>query len=236
MITQVVTTDSLDEEEEGAPGLKAATRSFMSLRNLCTFAEGKADLSATLATYRNRLCDYGERLLALAKGHPAVSEALTNRDKEAKAYIPTKGATRAHYTLEALRELRRSNDLVTLKRLASRNADDPHPDLRREALRGLAFVHARSPIKEEREQAVGLLNELCDSPQSEAEDFVSLINILVDSGQVPQAKDRIRAAIKKFPEKSEGFAEIGMILVQQTGDRAFRDELLQRQKAPGAQA
>jgi len=226
---------SLDAlEEDGASCLKATTRSFMSLRNLCTFAETQTGLRETLATFRNRLCDYGEQLLSLADGNSAIREALANRDREAKAYIPTKEAIGPRYTLATLRDLRQSGDFVTLKRLAIRSVDDPHPDVRREALRGLALVDARSPIKEEREQAVCLLSDLCDSPQCEADDFVFLIHLLVDSNQIPEAKVRIRVAIKKFPEKTDGFSEIGMNLVQRTGDRAFRDELLQRQEAGGS--
>jgi hypothetical protein len=227
---------SLDAlEEDGASCLKVTTRSFMSLRNLCAFAEAQTGLRETLATFRNRLCDYGEQLLALADGNSAVREALANRDRETKAYVPAEEATGARYTLATLRDLRESRDFATLKRFASRSADDPNPDVRREALRGLALVDARSLIKEEREQAVSLLSELCDSPQCEADDFVFLIHLLVDSNQMTEAKERIRAAIKKFPEKSDGFSELGMNLVQRTGDRAFRDELLQRQEARGAQ-
>lgn len=226
---------SLDAlEEDGAPDLKTTIRSFMSLRNLCTFAETQAGLRETLATFRSRLCGYGDQLLALADGNSVIREALASRDREAKAYISTEEATGPHYTIATLRDLRQSSDFVTLKRLASRSADDPHPDVRREALRGLALVGARSPIKEEREKAASLLSDLCDSPQSEANDFVLLIHFLVDYNQVPEAKERIRAAIKKFPEKTDGFSEIGMSLVQRTGDRAFRDELLQRQEARGA--
>jgi hypothetical protein len=79
-----------------------------------------------------------------------------------------------------------------------------------------------------------LLGNLCDSPEANADDFASLINLLVDLNQLPEAKERIRVAIGKFPEKAIGFAEIGMTIVQQTGDRDFRDELLQRRPVRGA--
>ena len=228
---------SLDAlEEDGAPDLRSLTRSFISLRNLCTFAESQTELRSTLATYPGRLCDYGQRLLALAGANSAVRTSLVDRDKEAKTYIHIESATGSHYTLAILRDLRQSDDLATLKRIASRALDDPHAEVRRESLRGLALVLARSSIKAEREQAVTLLNDLCDSPQPEAEDFASLIQLLVDFDQLSEAKDRIRTALSTFPEKTDGFAEIGMNLVHLTGDRAFRDELLQRQATRGAQS
>jgi predicted phosphodiesterase len=228
---------SLDAlEEDGAPRLMASTRIFMSLRNLCTFSASDADLRETLRTYRDRLCDYGERLLALGKQHSTVAQALSNRDQEAKAYIPSEKATSAHYTLSTLRDLRQSGDLTTLKLLASRSVDDPQPDVRREALRGLALVQAHSPLKEEQEKAISFLREQCDSPNAEADDFVTLLELLLLSNHLPEAKDRIRMAITKFPEKAGGFVEIGMSLVHESGDRAFRDELLQRQDTPGAQS
>jgi predicted phosphodiesterase len=223
-------------QEEGAPALKTLTRSFMSLRNLCTFSETESELRGTLTTYRDRLCDYGDRLLALAKRYSAVAEALANRDQEAKAYVPTEKTTSTHYTIAALRDLRRSSDLVTLKLIASRNADDPHPDVRREALRGLALVQAHSSIKEEQQKAASFMEDLCDSQECEAEDFATLLQLLLTSGRLAEAKERIRTAITKFPERAAVFVGIGMSLVQQTGDRAFRDELLRRQVTPGAQS
>jgi hypothetical protein len=187
---------SLDAlEEGGASCLKATTRSFMSLRNLCAFAEVQTGLRETLATFRNRLCEYGERLLALADGNSTVRDALGNRDREAKAYISKEEVTGPRYTLATLRDLRQSSDFATLNRFASRSAGDQNPDVRREALRGLALINARSPIEEERKQAISLASELCDSPQCEVDDFVLLIQLLMDSNQMPEAKERIRTAI-----------------------------------------
>jgi hypothetical protein len=100
----------------------------------------------------------------------------------------------------------------------------------------LALVQAHSPLKEEQEKAISFLREQCDSPNAEADDFVTLLELLLLSNHLPEAKDRIRMAITKFPEKAGGFVEIGMSLVHESGDRAFRDELLQRQDTPGAQS
>lgn len=223
---------SLDAlEESGASGLKSLTRSFVSLRNLCTFAASEAELRSTLTNYRDRLCGYGQRLLAIADSHSMVRKALEVRDEEAKTYARTEGIGATHFTVETLRDVRRSDDFATLKQLANRHTDDPNPEVRREALRGLALVHARSPIEADRDRAVSLLSEVCDSPQSEVEDFVTLIQLLINRNQVEVAKDRLRSAFKKFPEKSDGFAEIGMTLVTLTGDRAFRDELLGHEKS-----
>jgi predicted phosphodiesterase len=223
-------------EEDGTPGLRTSTKSFRSLRNLCTFAETQTDLCSTLKTYQSRLCDYGQRLLALAKGHSGVRDALADREKEATAYIPLETATGANYTLEILMELRGSGDLATLEQIARRSVDSPYPEVKREGLRGLAFVFARSSVSTERETAVTLLKDLCDGDRPEAGDFASLIQLLLDLNQVQEAKDRVRSAIRVFPEKIQGFVEVGLKLVQMTGDRAFRDELLQRPTSPGARS
>ena len=226
---------SLDAlEEEGAAGLKAATRSFMTLRHLCTFSETKADLLGIVARYRDRLADYGEQLVALAGANAVVGDALASRDTEAKTYMTMAGTSGGRHTVATLRDLRRLNDFATLKRLAIRSCDDPDAEVRREAQRGSALVDARSSVKDDRDRAVSLLGNLCDSPEASADDFASLINLLVDLNQLPAAKERIRAAIGKFPAKAQGFAEIGMPIVQQTGDRDFRDELLQRRPVRGA--
>lgn len=228
---------SLDAlEQDGAPDLRSLTRSFMSLRNLCIFSPDQEGLRSTLTAYRGRLYGYGQRLLALADVHPAVRDALADRDMEAKAYILTQGSTAGHYTLSMLRDLRHADDLATLERIASRNLDDPHADVRREARRGLAVVHARSEVQAERAQAVSALIELCEAPQPEAEDFASLIQLLINLNHLSDAKDRIRTALKTFPEKIDGFIEIGISLVGLTGDRAFRDELLQGQTAQGTRS
>lgn len=223
-------------EADGASALVTLTRSFMSVGNLCTLAEGPTDLRATLTRYRDRLCEYGLRLLELAESSSDVRDALAGRNKEAKTYIARGSATGPHYTLSTLRDLRRSNEVTMLQQVASRNADDPNPEVRRESLRGLAFVQARSSIQAEREQALTWLNDLCDSPQREAEDFAVLISLLIDLDQPEVAKQRIRTAISTFPEKIDGLADIAMRLVQMTGDRAFRDELMQRQPARGVQS
>jgi hypothetical protein len=114
--------------------------------------------------------------------------------------------------------------------------DSPYPEVKREGLRGLAFVYARSSVSTERETAVTLLKDLCDGDRPEAGDFASLIQLLLDLNQIQEAKDRVRTAIRVFPEKIQGFAEVGLKLVQMTGDRAFRDELLQRPTSPGARS
>lgn len=220
--------DALDAlDAGGVTGLSSLTRLFVSLSNLCTFTENEEELRSALTNYRARLCEYGQRLLALATEHTEVREALSTRDEEAKIYMNAKRVGVTRNTVELLRDLRRSDDLATLEQFASRYVDDPHPEVRLEAVRGLAIVNARSPIEADRDHAASSLSELCDSRQSEAEDFATLIQLLIDLDQVHAAKDRIRGALKRFPERLDGFAEIGMTLVNLTGDRAFRDELLE---------
>jgi hypothetical protein len=198
------------------------------LSNLCTFSETHTDLCSTLKVYRSLLCDYGQRVLALAQQHSQVRNALADREKEAKAYIPLETGTGTDHTLEILKEVRGSGDLATLKRVASRSLDSPYPEVKREGRRSLAFVLARSSIPTEREAAVALLKELCDGDRPEATDFAQLIELLMHSNRIEEAKDRVRTGLKIFPEKIGGFVDLGLILVPMTDDHAFRDELLQR--------
>jgi predicted phosphodiesterase len=216
--------------EFGAGDLATVTKSFLSLRNLCYFAETSAELLSILANYRDRLVRYGQRLLALAEIHPPVRIALSIRDEESKTYAGIEGVAAGHFTVLTLRDLRRSGDLNLLKQLAGRYVADPLPEVRREALRGLARVHAHSSIEEDRNRAAALLREVCDSSESEAEDFAILIQLLIALTQMEEGKKQIRIALKRFPERIDAFVEIGMALVKLTEDRAFRDELLAQNK------
>ena len=92
--------------------------------------------------------------------------------------------------------------------------------------RALALCLARSTEESDKVHAVELYAEVVESEQAEPGDWGALATLMTGLKSYDGAKAVIRDGIERFPDQSQAFAEIGMRLVQECGDRDFRDWLI----------
>ena len=90
----------------------------------------------------------------------------------------------------------------------------------------LALCLARSTARADRERAAGIYRALTLSAEGEANDWANLATLQTDDGDNAQAKETVLNAIEVFPQQVNGFVEIGLKIVESTGDLDFRAQLL----------
>ena len=92
--------------------------------------------------------------------------------------------------------------------------------------RVLALCSARSTDECDKVRAVELYSEVVKSEQAAPGDWGALATLMMQLNRYDEAKAMIRDSIGRFPDQSQAFVEIGMRLVQECGDRDFRDWLI----------
>ena len=129
------------------------------------------------------------------------------------------------HTIALFDELLASEEWETLRIQAERYCDLENPILSAKAKRMLALCLAQSTEQADCNRAIGLYKELTSLPNAEAEDWASLATLLADNGMPDQAKETVINAINTFPQRINGYIEIGMKIVEATGDLNFREWL-----------
>ena len=114
------------------------------------------------------------------------------------------------------------------RKLAERTIDVSEGASRVKVARALALCLARSTETSDKIRAAELYAEVVDSEHGEPGDWGGLATILAELDRCDEAKGAIRDGIKRFPDRSRAFVEIGMRLVQACGNRDFRNWLLQQ--------
>ena len=204
--------------------LKAATLDFLTVSNAVKLLYGRKSLKEILATNGQPVAQYGTALLALSDAD--THEQIGQRNDSARMLAGTDTAKPFSHTLDLLKELRNSGEWDTLRRQAERHIGLEDPFAAAHVKRMLALCLARSSEHEDLNRAVGLYQELADSPQCEAADIATLATLLSNDGNYDQAMTTVLRGIKVFPCNFEGFEEIGIRIVNVTGDRDFREQLI----------
>ena len=206
--------------------LKDVTLEFLTVSNAVKLLFGDKSLEDILAVNGEPVERYGNALLALAEVDPDFRTQLEQRNDTARKLAGADGIRPFSHTLDLLKDLRDANEWDTLRDQAERHTALKDPVVSAYSKRMLALCLGRSSDQGDRERAVDLYRELAGSPEHEAADFACLATLLRDDGDNERATTTVLRGIEAFPESTEGFVEIGMEIVEATGDRTLRQRLL----------
>ena len=211
--------------EQDSNDLQSATMEFLAVGNAVKILFGDKSLEEILATNGEPVQRYADALLGLVDNDPQVRHELTRRNEAARKFAGVDGLTAGSHTLALLQELREAGAWEELRSVAERHIGVDDAVVSAQSKRMLALCLARSEDRGDRVRAASLYRELSESPEREAADFASLAVLSRDTGDNEQATAAVRRGIEAYPESAEGFIDIGMEVVQVTGDRALRTEL-----------
>ena len=217
-------TDSVLRQQPDSE-IKAATFEFLTLSNAVKLLFGRKSLTAILATNGQPVTRYGKALLALSDPDAELAAQLVQRDQAARKLAGTDATTPFNHTVALLEELRGAEEWDALRKQAERYIELGDPVVVAHAKRQLALCLVRSTERVDRERAIGLYRDLADLPQCEAADLASLAMLLSEDGNYDQATATTIHGLKAFPESVDGFVEIGMKIVEATGNLDLRKQL-----------
>lgn len=224
--------DVLTREEDS--GLKSATMSFLAVRNPLRLLTGRKSLADIVARYGDAIVTYGTMLCEIAESGTHFAGDLASRDRNARALAGIEPVRPLAHTITLMDRLAQDEDWPALRDVAERNASASDPGVAIHARRMIALALAHSSEPDDRKQSARVYNALIEEERAKADDFAALAILRLNEKDVDGAKAALRAGIETFPDAAAGYQELGQRIVEETGDRAFRDEL--RVKGSGGKA
>ena len=186
----------------------------------------RKSLDEILATHGGPIRSFVGWLSALSDREPVVKDYLEMRNEAGvRRRSPRTGESLRH-TVDLLVDLVGTDDWDGARDLAERTIGVSEGTSRVSVARILAFCLARSTEEDDKFRAVELFSEVVESEQAEPGDWGALATLKTELSSYDEAKAVIRNGIGRFPNQSQVFVEIGMRLVQECGDREFRDWLI----------
>ena len=198
---------------------------FLTVGRAISLLYERKRLRDILVEYGDPVADYARVLRTMSNGNPALLECLTSRNDNARRLAGVDTSKRFQHTFNLLEHLVEAGEWDRLNEVAERTCELDDQVASGYGKRMLAFRLARSTEIAEKERAINLYEELTNTEFSTAEDWAALAVLLIDCKAFERAKSIIVMGIKKFPEKQQGFLEVGQKLVMATGDTDFRDRL-----------
>ena len=187
---------------------------------------GRKSLTEILAAHGDPIRSFARMLKALSEEEPVVKDYLTMQNEVRARQRPPGRPEPLRHTVELLMDLIGSDDWDGARSLAERTIDMSEGASRVRVARALALCLARSTEEGDKVGAIELYREVVESEQAEPGDWGALATLLSELNSYDEAKAVIRDGIERCPDQSQAFVEIGMRLVQECGDRDFRDWLI----------
>ena len=187
---------------------------------------GRKSLAEILTAHGNPIRPFVGRLKALSEQEPVVKDYLKMQNKVRARRRPVGNGAPLRHTVDLLMDLMRTDDWDDARNLAERNIDVSEGSSRVRIARILAQCLARSTEESDKARAVELYSEVVESEQADSGDWGALATLMTELKSFDEAKTVIRDGIRRFPDQSQAFVEIGMRLVEASGDRDFRDSLI----------
>ena len=205
---------------------RIAAQNFRGVGRAVRLLYGRKSLTEILAAHGDPIRAFARMLKALSEEKPVVKDYLkTQNEARARQRPPGNGEPLRH-TVDLLMDLIRTDDWDGARSLAERTIDVSDGASRVRVARALALCLARSTEECDKVRAVELYGEVAESEQAEPGDWGALATLMTELTRYDAAKAAVRDGIGRFPDQSQAFVEIGMRLVQECGDRDFRDWLI----------
>jgi len=213
--------------------LRRKTLNFMAFRNLLRVFYNRVPLSDILNQYGNTVQLYGDALEDRCNADPKLRPRLNEQEKDARTIGSAEPQTSFSHTGALFEELAEAREWGQLRIQAERHMDSVDQTVVLQAKRMLALSLANSSEAADKAAALALYRSLSAENLSEAVDTGNLETLLTDAGAFDDAKVAVLTGIQKFAGKEEYFSQIGLRLVEVTGDREFRKRMEAEIKARG---
>jgi hypothetical protein len=218
---------------ESDDDLRRKTLNFMAFRNLLRVFYKRVSLSDILNQYGIAVQEYGNTLEARCNVDPKLRGRLNDQEKDARTIGSAAPQTFVSHTGALFGELAEAREWGQLRAQAERHIDSTDQTVALQAKRMLALSLANSSEASDKSAALALYRSLSGEKNSEAIDTGNLATLLTEAGEFDDAKFAVLAGIEKFAGKEEYFSQIGLRLVEATGDREFRKTMEAKIKARG---
>ena len=199
---------------------------FMGVGRVVRLLHGRKSLDEILAAHGDPIPVFVRRLETLSEQQPVVKDYLKMQNEVRARPRPSGNGERLMHTVDLLVDLVGMDDWNRARDLAERTIDVSEDASRIRVARILALCLARSTEEGDKVCAVELCREVVESEEAEPRDWGALATLLAELKRYDEAKAVICDGIAQFPNQSQAFVEIGMRVVQECGDRNFRDWLI----------
>ena len=203
----------------------AKTKAFLACRNILRLFSGRMELRAILAKYGHSIREYSDALGGFCNADEVLRDKVAERERNARALANVEPLRPFQHTHALLDRLRAEEDWDELRRQARRHIDSSDTATALTARRMLGICLGRSSERSDQEEAIKIHRALQSEGIAEAQDIAVLADVLIALKDYDLARDVIRSGLRDYPDRWQGFAEIGNRITEATGDRNFRDEL-----------
>jgi 3',5'-cyclic AMP phosphodiesterase CpdA len=205
--------------------LKRKTMEFMPFKNVLRVYYKRLGLASIFTRHGDAVGEYGAALENAYKAHGDLKIRLADLEKDARALASTDPQTSFSHTTALLDEIAAEQDWPLLRDQAGRHVDSTEPILALKAIRMLALGLSHSAEAMDRDRAISLYQSVVTEESSEPADIAFLATLLSSAGKHDEAKRAVLTGIERFPGKGAAFSEIGLRIVESTGDREFRKQI-----------
>ncbi|MXY64789.1 MAG: metallophosphoesterase [Gammaproteobacteria bacterium] len=211
----------------GDEQFKNVAAKFRGVGRVVRLLHGRKPLEEILGTHGDSISDFLSLLKPLVEKQEVVKRYVSMQNDVGQRMNATGNGDPLRHTMELLEELVRTDDWDRARDLAERTMDICDGVSRVKVSRILALCLARSTETRDKVRAVELYQQALDSDLAEASDCGALATLMVELERCVGAKKVIKDGVRRFPNQSEAFMEAGMRVVEMSGDRKFRDWLMQ---------
>ena len=218
--------DSIDGIGDDA--LKSMIAEFRGLSRIVRLLHGRKPLLEILEAHCDSILPFVRRLESVVEMQPAIEDYMTMQNNVGTQPHAPRSSEPLRHTMELLVELVTMDDWDAARNLAERTIKISHGASKVKVARFLALCLARSTEHCDKARAVDLYREAMNSEQAEPGDYGALATLMVELGRHEEAKANLYEGMKQFPDQCQLFLECAMRVVEVTGDRAFRNRLIEQ--------
>lgn len=193
---------------------------FLHFRNVLTVLYGRRSLESLLAQHGQALKDYGMDLLSRCHLDADLAHRLTQQDSDVRSLFSVQ--PKVSFAAELLSDLAQSGEWELLAESARRHLENRDAATKICARRMLAFALAHT----NKDESARLYRALIQDGEAETQDHAYLANVLHELGRSDEAKIVLLEAIAvSTSNELKILSDFGQIIVGQTSDRVFREQL-----------
>ncbi len=206
--------------------LQEKTNSFMAFKNVLCVLHKDIPLADIFTRYGDMVREYGVVLEQISNAQPNIKARLLEYEDDARKLVNANRLEFFSYTFSLLDNLAYTKDWGLLREQAQRHISSYNSKLAAHAKRMLALSLANSYEEEDKNNAIKLYQSLIESGVVEFTDVGNFSTLLMNVGRLEEAKTVTLRGIEQFPvEHIRYFTDIGRKIVEESGDRVFRDAL-----------
>ena len=205
---------------------RSVAENFRGVGRAVRLLHGRKSLAEILAAHGSPIRSFVRKLKTLSEQVPIVEDYLKMQNEARTKQRQQGNGEPLRHTVDLLKDLIRTDDWDGARGLAERTINVSEGSSRAKVARILALCLARSTDECDKVRAVELYSEVVASDSAVPGDLGELATLMTQLNRYDEAKAMIRDGIVRFPDQYQAFVEIGMRLVQECGDRDFRDWLI----------